>query len=242
MLSSLFDTYSLKARVYPGLFVLSPVIIGLVLLWHGNTQWHAVAPVAVSACLSLLLGNVVRSKGYALEQRLTKEWGGLPTTQLLRHQHDGNTVLRDRRRSLLEQLFDVTLASRQQERRSPEKADEQYVAATRRLILCVRGRKQDFPLVHEENANYGFRRNLLGMKMWGIGLALLALTVDAIIIWRTTIPTLSVVGVAAVHIAILMVWVIFVRRSWVLQAGNIYAERLFEALEQMERERTVPPD
>src|SRR5947208_9959356 len=62
---------------------------------------------------------------------------------------------------------DVKLPTSEEEAADPEGADQRYEACVRFLRNATRDRST-FPLVFAENVNYGFRRNLWGMRSAGI--------------------------------------------------------------------------
>lgn len=226
---SWLDEYSLRARVYPGLIAASPILV-FVLLSLPRTPLVAIAPVAGYIGTTFLLANIVRDIGKRLEQGLIVEWDGLPTTRALRHREARNTVLLERRRRALEQLLGGQLPTKRQESANPVEADESYIAATRLLITHVRDRREDFPLVYEENIAYGYARNLLGLKPIALFLLVISFGLDGYAFYQQGI-TLSIWLAIGLHLALLVIWVIFIRESWVRRAGTTYAERLFEALD-----------
>lgn len=228
-LASLLDKYSLKARVYPALLAALPLVVSITLLWV-HKPIDALLPAGASLGVIYLLANIVRSRGQTIEKRLILKWDGLPTTSMLRYRSVENTVLVERYRSQLEKLLSITLPTRRQERQQPDRADEHYVAATRSLITRVRAKSRDFPLVQEENIQYGFRRNLLGLKPVAIGVIALSACADAIYLAIVGIDG-RLIAAVAVGIGMLTVWLAIVRPEWVHQAGRSYAERLFETLE-----------
>src|SRR5690349_2097038 len=85
-----FDSYSYRARLLPALLTILPVLLtGMILspvLYNGTGA--AVASLAVWCGTLWFLANVVRTRGRAAEERLVQEWGGLPTTCMLRHRDD----------------------------------------------------------------------------------------------------------------------------------------------------------
>ena len=86
------------------------------------------------------------------------------------------------------------------------------------------------PRLYEENINYGFWRNLLGLKPFALTslVALLAIDGITLVAGRQS----QMVGVAAgLHVLCLIVWLVAVRPDRVLQQGRTYAERLFETLD-----------
>jgi hypothetical protein len=228
-LSELFDEYSLRARVYPSLLTTLPVLATTFLLWP-NPGLKALWPVVVSVGGVFFLANWVRSRGKVLENRLVARWKGMPTTHLLRYREDHNPATFSRRRRGLERIYGESLPDAGSEGTDPTATDAIYVAATRALIARVRDDPKKYPRVHEENVQYGFRRNLLAMKPIGLSLVALVLAIDVAV----TIGHFYGIDVAALVIDILVGigWLFVVTETWVRQAGHSYAERLFETLEQ----------
>src|SRR3954463_11365781 len=112
--TKLFDEYTLRARIYPGLLAVLPVVSTTLLLWPRsglNTLW----PVVVAAGGLFFLANLVRSRGRKLETRLIQEWDGLPTTHLLRHREADNLTQFARRRHRLEETFGEPLPTPEEE-------------------------------------------------------------------------------------------------------------------------------
>ena len=226
----LFDEYAWKARVLPALILISPAsICAFVFGW---LNW-VVITLSLLATLGVifLVAQIVRSFGTKAEARLIIAWGGMPTTHLLRLNGTHNRAALNQRRAKLEALLSVKLPSRQIEQRNMTRADEAYVTATRSLISMVRSKKDHFPRVHEENINYGFRRNLLGIK--GAGVILNSALLIGLILagllsgWSVQMAiSLIVVGL------FLLLWLFIVTERWVREAANSYANRLFETLDE----------
>jgi hypothetical protein len=227
--TSKFDGYTLRARLYPAFLTIFPLSCTVSILW-GKPSFEVLVPLAVSIGVIFFIGNFVRSRGQSLEERLVVRWDGLPTTRMLRYRETSNVGLLQRRRSQLERRFDISLPTRSQERRNPAGADDVYVMATRLLISYARERRSEYPLLHDENINYGFRRNLLAMKPVGVFLVLVSLAVQIFYWFTKGFDTRLLIAVGAVT-GTLVAWLLVVRSSWVEQAGKTYAERLFETLE-----------
>jgi len=227
-LAQYFDEYSRKARLYPALLVAMPVIAAVVLLWPGLSL-EKLLPIVAAAGLPFFVGNLVRDRGKLLEDRLAKQWGGLPTTRMLRMTEPTNNPdqLHDRRKKL-ESVTGRPLPTAAEEQTNPRRADERYASAIRTLIPRIRQHQDRHPLVQTENTYYGFRRNLLALKPFAITLLLLLLVADVAAVPLGRDP--QIVGVAVgVHLLTLLSWTP-VRASWVRRQADCYAERLFEAL------------
>ncbi len=226
---SSFDSYSRRARIYPGMLVVLPVaMISAVLT--SNEPLVALAPILLSTGTLFLVGNIVRALGQRTQRRLVKQWDGMPTTKLLRFRQAQNQVVLERRRRALEALLGSPLPTRRQEAANPQKADEAYIAATRSLIAHVRSRPGQFPLVSHENAHYGYARNLLGVKPLALVVLTASLAADTVIYLRAGL-TVPLVMIGALHLGLAAVWLLFIRPPWVRQTAETYAERLFEALD-----------
>lgn len=231
--SDWFDSYNRKARLYPGLWAVSPVAVVVISLGIKD------APV-ISALLGLLsaiggpvlLSGYVRLRGSELEPALFESWGGVPTTQLLRASSSGNQALREQRRRAVEDLTDTELLTAKQERRDQAAADDRIGAAL--AILRERTRdQQKYPLVYFENTSYGFQRNLLGMRRLGLAIAGggVAVMVVAAVLNALSILSLPWLGVGvglAASLAVLLVWLVVPTEGRVRQAADKYAERILD--------------
>jgi CHASE2 domain-containing sensor protein len=95
-------------------------------------------------------------------------------------------------------------------------------------------------LVATENAEYGFRRNTLGLKpiaiLVAIGIGVLSLVLAAIDSWPPGFVVPAVVSVLA-----LVFWVWVVTPDWVRSAAETYAARLMEAVETLAAGRSRKP-
>lgn len=226
----LFDEYAWKARVLPALICSAPVVLVANIIGYFDVA-ILLASILSGLGVIFLVAQVVRTLGRRKEKWLCEQWNGMPTTQLLRLSTSRGGGVRDTRRGKLEALTGITLPSRREEAVNPAEADAMYVAATRSLISKVRQRKQDFPRVHEENINYGFRRNLLALKPIAL-FALITLVILACGLSYLGHDILQVCLVLLVTLLFTIIWGV-VTPGWVRDAADAYAERLFEALGEL---------
>jgi hypothetical protein len=133
-----------------------------------------VVTIAVSCGGLFLMTNVCREMGKRLEEKLFHEWGGKPTTQLLRHRDVGiDSVTKRRYHAFLAAKIRAVFPDPEQEKNDPAKADEAYQSGARWLLDQTRpdaGKK--FDLLFRDNVTYGFRRNALGVRPLGIVIAI----------------------------------------------------------------------
>jgi hypothetical protein len=224
------DVYVWKARRCPVLLTVLPPALA-VLAWFPTADWKLVLPVLTFFGLFALLSQVGRDRGKNMEAALFEEWGGKPTSVLLRHRDtpfDEVTLARLHR--WLATVTGVPTPSKRKETGSPAEADEVYEAYTRHLRDVTRDRDK-VPLVFDENVSYGFRRNLCGLRPFGIALSLAAVVAC---VWKVVLSggagesALAVCG-AVVSGLLLLMWLFWFRRGWVRIPARAYAERLLEA-------------
>ncbi|HEX6035526.1 MAG TPA: hypothetical protein VFY83_13880, partial [Anaerolineales bacterium] len=124
-----------------------------------------------------------------------------------------------------------------EEAQDPNRADDIYGMCVKFLIAQTRDQKR-FRLIFKENMSYGFRRNLWGMKLLGISIALMALISGVARLWiewqRTSVITANTSASVLIILVFLLLWIFWVVPSWVRIPANAYAERLLETCEQLQ--------
>lgn len=186
--------------------------------------------------MSFLLSQIGADFGKRLEARLWASWGGSPTTRFLRHgNYEFNEVTRGRIHGKLRQLGLHVPTSEEQEQ-NQRAADMHYQSCTEELIRRTRDIKR-FPLVFKGLTEYGFRRNLLGLKVFGVFLTFLSTAGSAwatYTAWNATTELAAVSLVAGlVSAGLLVAWLVWVTERTVKLSADRYARFLLEAtLEQ----------
>ena len=246
------DQYTLRARTSPTLFVALPLGI-LLFVWLPGESLPGAAILALvgTGGGTALADQMGRDRGSRKQTKLWDSWGGAPTTQLLRFRDCPNKENMTRWRSRLEKLVGHALPSESQETADPEGSDKQYEAAVTVLRSTTRANRSKFPLVFAELCNYGFRRNLWGMKPLGLALSVVcALLCWALVVvtgdllsadtWSTALaknpdPALvtRLVG-AFFNTAAVIIWTFVVGPGWVRPVAEAYAHRLLEALDTVD--------
>lgn len=233
------DKYILIARVAPVLLTVLPTLIG-VNLWAINTFSVPLNSVMILVLFAVFvfIAQFGRHRGKIKEPELWDSWGGPPTTRFLRHSDTQFNPIRRRRchRNLQIIIPDLELPTPEEENNNPELADQIYEACTRYLIDKTRD-QSSFPLIFKENINYGFLRNLWGLKPYGIFLTLLGLVIaifHASYQWLQ-LNTISVytLFVTAINFIFLFLWFFWVTPQTIKVAADAYAERLLEYCEQL---------
>lgn len=234
----LTDTYTLQARFLPVVIVVLPVVAvlgGAVFSGH-RPQIAAGTALTVFSVIASQLG---RDRGRRLEPELWRSWGGSPTLQRMRFRSERPSQLTDRLHARIAVLLGDSLPSETDEREDPEAADARYNDAVARVRGLTRDRSQ-FALLLSENTNYGFRRNVLGLKLTGIMVDVLSLAGCALLIALTDGSlghrlALYAPG-AAISLLLLAFWLVAVSRDWVRIPAGAYSDRLFEAVDVLARD------
>ena len=118
-----------------------------------------------------------------------------------------------------------------------ERALELYASAVDELRGLTRDSKR-FPLVFKGNVEYGYRRNLLGLKRKAISVALPSLVIAGWSVWNgwTTLGVLAPVPTVEVLLigCVILGWLLYVSPDTVRLPADRYARFLLEAVRDLE--------
>ena len=232
-----FDTYSIRARLFPAIIAAAPALAALTLLisWKSFGLSNLIATVGILVLL-FAIADFSRARGRAIEGKLYAERGGIPSITMFRR-NDGtiDAGSKDRYRTFLAVKLTVVSPSPADESEDQAAADAFYGQCGNWLRQNTRDTKK-FPILFGENITYGFRRNLLGVKNLALCLNAIVVAVCAFILWRlswaTDTPqgssTVVVLIVAAAHAAYML---LAVRRTAVWDAAQAYGRELILSCE-----------
>lgn len=229
------DAYSRRARLAPAALAAGPPIV---LAGSSVLALERVGGVVgfLLAALLVFLCGLVRGRGRSIEPSLWARWGGPPTTVMLRWSGAVSEHTQRRRHGLLESILGEALPTRPAEEADPEGADRRYETAVAALRDLTRSHT-DFLLVAEENAEYGFRRNALGLKPVALAVAA-ATSIAAVALAVLEAAPSHFLPAAAIAAGAIVGWTVVVRPTWVQSAAERYAERLLETCESLDRRST----
>lgn len=235
-----FDSYSLKARYYPTVIVFAPLC--MIVLAAGSGLWGPmkgiIGATVAGLGLALVLDQVGRDQGKKKEPALYTVWGGKPTTRWLRHRDNTLDAITKRRyhEKLGKLVEGVKIPSAQDEAETPEAADAVYESCA--ALLRQRTRGKEFSLLFQENTNYGFRRNLWGMKPAGIVISIIGTLGCAALAARFFLADnegwLVAVICAAICVVLLVLWTLRFTPNWVRIPAEEYARQLLAACDSLE--------
>ena len=188
---------------------------------------------------SVIASQLGRDRGRRLEPDLWKGWGGSPTLQRMRFRSGRPAQLTERLHGRIAELLGDPLPTAADEQAEAQATDAQYDHAIARIRGLARD-KNRFALLFSENVNYGFRRNLLGLRPIGITVDAAALVGSALLIGLTTAPFAHRVALygpaAAISLLLIAFWLAAVSADWVRIPADAYADRLVEAVDVIARE------
>lgn len=232
-----FDQYTFKARLLPTYLVILPLVIMFFAIFPQSQNLLSIlGGVFVSFGLTALLAQAGRDAGKRSEPGLFAQWGGIPTDLMLSHVHSGlEKMSLARYHKKLESLIaGIKIPTAHEENFNPESAMQTYSSCVKYLRENTRN-KNKFGLVFSENVNYGFRRNLWGMKPAGIFTSIIGLLGCAIVFAvgivanNNFLPTPLIGGL--VCSMMLTFWIFRISPEWVKIAADAYAERLICSLD-----------
>ena len=237
-LSSIATTkYERKARLYPALLLISPLVaVGVAFISSKLTGFQSVLVAVVFCGGAFLLTQLARDAGKKKERKLFALWGGTPSIAIFRHRDEQlDPITKKRYHKQLSILVEGAKApSVGDEERNPEGADNVYAAWSNFLRTNTRDLKI-FNLLLQENISYGFRRNIWGLRSIGISLTVVAFLGSAAqtyMVYRDFSHFDELLLAAGCYCLLtLAFWIFCFTSDWVKIPAIAYAERLAESVE-----------
>lgn len=232
-----FDAYSIRARLFPAIVAAAPALAALALLisWKSFGLSNLIATLGTLVLL-YAIADFSRARGRAIEGQLFAQHGGMPSIKMFRR-NDGtiDAGSKDRYRAFLAGQLAVTAPSPEEESANQASADSFYSQCGNWLRQNTRDTKK-FPILFSENVTYGFRRNLLGVKVLALCLNVLVVVVCVFVLWRMSWnidalmgnKTAVVLVVAVAHAAYML---LAVSRDAVWDASRTYGRELILSCE-----------
>lgn len=240
ILENVFDSYARKARLYPAFLALMPIFA----VMAAYTNWlelefkHAIWA-AIAAAALFFLADFTRQRGKAVEKKLIKDWGVFPSVSLLRHRDKAldpyTTAAYHNAAALL--LPDISMPTVEEEEADPDDADNKYQAVTTALLPRTRDTEK-FSLIFKENVNYGFRRNMLGIKPIAIVVVLGCIAFCAAQGWsfisNYALPKERESFLIVAGSIVLLAWMFGVTKDAVEGVAKDYARHLLMAVQHLD--------
>lgn len=233
------DPYERVARLYPALLAILPLlIVQLTTSVLGKPLATQLGALLAACGVTYLLANVSRMLGKAQENKLYQAWGGIPSTQMLRHKNDLiDPHTKQRYHAFLAQKIKAEFPTHENESGSPKNADDIYRAGVKWLLGKTRDKKK-FALLFKENISYGFHRNGFGLRWIGCLISMTAMVWLVIAnqayhahAWLA-LPAGQVMTMGIVIVTTLA-WLTYFTEARVKQAAYAYAEMLLRSCDEI---------
>lgn len=227
------DQYDRKARLQPAILIVAPAIL-FALVWI--PQVRTLGGVAILGVISLaavtLLLSWVRFRGRRVERRMVGR-DDFPSTRILRHRDTTLDPATKERIHVCLRAKALNVPTARQEKAGADKAD----AAYRSCVAWLLEQTRDDRLLQLENMEYGFRRNMRGIRWPAFTIAALALLLDLVTLAGRPGLTAEQMALGLLLAALLMagcaLWLLVVNDQFVEDASLTYARRLIAAAETL---------
>jgi hypothetical protein len=236
-MSYLPDAYARRARIAPAVIVAMPIVVLAGATAFVHLPLAGLTTIIAGAYL-VLVEQLSRDAGRGIQKRLWESWGGSPTLHRLRYKGSASVPATDRLHRQVSDLVGWELPTQAEEAADAAAADGEYNRATAQIRDRIHNQPDPkrFAMLQKENANYGFRRNLLGLRPWGIGASLAAAAVAIVIALASDGSYSHRAGVAAVPVGYAAASLIFfalLPPDWPRLPGEEYADRLVGAIQTL---------
>lgn len=231
--------YELKARIFPASFTILPFVITILMWFPELINLESSLIIMLILIISLFfLGKLVREGGRKAQNKLLQKWGSFPTTLYLSHLNNKIDIKTKKRYHdyLNKNIQGLELPSQDEEIKNPKCSQGKYESAVKWLLENTRDTKK-FPLLYQDNINYGFSRNMLGIKPLGIVISIISLALDFYLLYSLNYQSITEVNIniiisIVISFAIIIIWIFFVKEKWVKSTSAAYARTLLSTCEK----------
>ncbi|MDL2216702.1 hypothetical protein LJB81_03080 [Desulfovibrio sp. OttesenSCG-928-M14] len=223
MISQYFDSYTIRARLTPCLVATLPLAAAVLPYYDKSYGWGFFSLLFIQISIAILVAQFSRDAGKQIQNELFTD--KMPHICFLRFRDPQYSFEKKQKlHEILSYCCHSVQISEETEKSDPKQADNVYSLWCDWLKQHVR-KKESFYLVQEENINYGFRRNLYGLKrVWLLSLLL------GILIFIINLFANSIIRAENITTFILILCSIFsyfrVTKEWTVMAANEYASQL----------------
>lgn len=225
-----FNTYNLRTRISATIIFFGPCLFELYLFFPEIREFPTtiiIILITYSLCnLFIIFWRIpgVKAMKKCFPEMLPAQMFLLPSSEYI------HTSTKKRYYKFLSKKIDEFKICESDEEMKPC-----ICTAVTWLIAQTRNEKE-FPLIYEENINFGFSYNLLGMKNYAIVLILSLLIIDAILLnlkinskFNLTIPFEVIITAMAFCFFFLLIWIFIINKNLVFSCGRKYARALLAA-------------
>lgn len=237
----MLDKYSIYARIYPATICALPPIIYFFSYYRDfYNNYIGIVAISISCGAIVIISQFVRSAGLSIQKKLLAvHWGKLPTTKCLRLRDETIDIhTKNRYHNFLKKNIEQWMPPNDidEEQSNRDHFDNLYDSAVKWLIANSR----DDKLILTENMNYGFRRNLLGLKPYGIAICLITIFISIYNICVSvnlfhgnyiddSLPSILI------NSLILLWWFTKIKSEWVTESAYKYATALLATCDKINK-------
>jgi hypothetical protein len=219
------DSYERKARFFPALIVILPIIVFTMSLKLPDEGWFTKLLVTGGAggALVVALAHMASAAGNRFSDAFWKQRDGLPTVRWLRAADTAHSSQQKQQwNAAIKKLtgLDIPAAVTAQ----PQEEDTIISDAIRQLRNQIRG-KPTAKMVDKHNEEYGFARNLAGLR-WAMLASSLFGVAGCALAWKFehgSVLGCVFNGCLLLYASVMFLWL----PKYVERAGERYAESLF---------------
>jgi hypothetical protein len=230
------NSYDRKARLYPALILIFPAIIPIYYVSIAHFEKMQIIINLIIACgFPFLLTQFTRDNGKKIENTLFNKWGGMPSMVFFRHRDSKIDPLTKNKyhKKLANLVQNTKLFTLDEEIANKDEADNTYIAWSNYIRTHTRDTNK-FKLLYYENINYGFRRNLVGSRKFGLIISIISI----VTLYLQKFYTLNLSNIEYITIlymviecTILLLWLFYFTDNWVRIPAEAYALRLAESID-----------
>ena len=257
--SLLGDRYTREARLGPAFLAFFPIVL-LLIAWVTELQNLIPGLLTLFCVFGVVrwISHIARGVGDSREVGLYREWGGKPTTTLLRvisGRLDLETI-KDKGQiaHILGEIGHRDIAELIAERKGPKFPTEAKDKAALHecgdelsdkvdaldalyepVVAWIRENTRENQLLLEENISYGFQRNFFALKTFALVCGFVALAIQAAsltLVWMKNPANITpaAIAVSAGIVLYLLGVIFFVSRESVKVQGFAYARQLINSI------------
>lgn len=228
-LIDLYDKYDLRVRMSVGIIILAPIILSLFLLIPAT---RSISFTAVILVISFGICNLIISASRYYGRNAVKKCftGALPAQRML---HPDDYTLDAITKSRYQKYLSTKIEGLSFDK-DASNLNDTCNTAINWLISQTRD-SNNFPIIKEELINFGFSKNLYGVKPFGITISSILTIIEFLLIYfqyKLTInifDTSCLIVSAIISICFLLMWIFVVNKNWVIENGKKYAISLLSA-------------
>ena len=120
----------------------------------------------------------------------------------------------------------------------PKSKDRYYTFLSQNIKEFTLSEDDKFPLIAEENSNFGFSYNLLGLKPLGLAICFIGIVFNAALFFLRhrqfiSLNLTNIICGFIINLAFLLIWIFLINKKLVISSGKKYARALLSACDSL---------